>query len=146
MTLVTPADVTYTPSGVKVDILSTHDDGEYFMVRSKTTGKVFFAHKNQIDQKSDLAKNSEGQAKPVKPRRGRQVVKPQVPAPSRFNLNGATPELLTQILPGVGLKTANEIIELRMSLPGERFTKLEQLRQIKHINWDEILSDSIYVE
>lgn len=126
-----------------MDILSTHDDGEYFMVRSKTTGKVFFAHKNQIDQKD---KKKDGQAKPVKSRRGRQVVKPQVPAPNRFNLNAATPELLTQILPGVGLKTATEIIELRMSLPGERFTKLEQLRQIKHINWDEILSDSIFVE
>jgi len=139
-------DVTFTPSGVKVDILSTHDDGEYFMVRSKTTGKVFFAHKTQIDQKIAEAKDPSGQAKPVKSRRGRQVVKPQVPAPNRFNLNAATPELLTQVLPGVGLKTANEIIELRMSLPGERFTKLEQLRQIKHINWDEILSDSIYVE
>jgi len=143
---VTEQDVTYTPSGVKVDILSTHDDGEYFMVRSKTTGKVFFARKNQIDQKAPEVKSTEGQAKPVKGRRGRQVVKPQVPAPNRFNLNAATPELLTQVLPGVGLKTANEIIELRMSLPGERFTKLEQLRQIKHINWDEILSDSIYVE
>mgnify|MGYP002414185033 CR=1 FL=1 len=143
---VTEQDITFTPSGVKVDILSTHDDGEYFMVRSKTTGKVFFAHKNQIDQKTAETKNSNGHAKPVKARRGRQVVKPQVPAPNRFNLNAATPELLTQVLPGVGLKTANEIIELRMSLPGERFTKLEQLRQIKHINWDEILSDSIYVE
>ena len=45
--IVTEQDITFTPSGVKVDILSTHDDGEYFMVRSKTTGKVFFAHKNQ---------------------------------------------------------------------------------------------------
>ena len=143
---VSPAsDVTYTPSGVKVDIVSTHDDGEYFMVKSKTTGKVFFAHKNQIDQKQQDTVG-EKDAKPVKSRRGRQIVKPQVPAPNRFNLNGATPELLTQILPGVGLKTANEIIELRMSLPGERFSKLEQLRQIKHINWDEILSDAIYVE
>ena len=101
--------------------------------------------KNQIEQK-EVDTDSEQGAKPVKSRRGRQIVKPQVPAPSRFNLNGATPELLTQILPGVGLKTANEIIELRMSLPGERFSKLEQLRQIKHINWDEILSDAIYVE
>jgi DNA uptake protein ComE-like DNA-binding protein len=145
MTATVSKDVTYTPSGVKVDILSTHDDGEYFMVRSKTTGKVFFAHKNQIEQKEEV-KDSNGQAKPVKSRRGRQVVKPQVPAPNRFNLNAATPELLTQILPGVGLKTATEIIELRMSLPGERFTKLEQLRQIKHIDWDEILNDSIFVE
>ena len=145
MSVTLASDVTYTPSGVKVDILSTHDDGEYFMVKSKTTGKVFFAHKNQIDQKQQDTVG-EKDAKPVKSRRGRQIVKPQVPAPNRFNLNGATPELLTQILPGVGLKTANEIIELRMSLPGERFSKLEQLRQIKHINWDEILSDAIYVE
>lgn len=145
MTATVSKDVTYTPSGVKVDILSTHDDGEYYMVKSKTTGKVFFAHKNQIEQKEEDT-SVENDAKPVKSRRGRQIVKPQVPAPNRFNLNAATPELLTQILPGVGLKTATEIIELRMSLPGERFTKLEQLRQIKHINWDEILSDSIYVE
>jgi DNA uptake protein ComE-like DNA-binding protein len=145
MSVTLASDVTYTPSGVKVDIVSTHDDGEYFMVKSKTTGKVFFAHKNQIDQKQQDTVG-EKDAKPVKSRRGRQIVKPQVPAPNRFNLNGATPELLTQILPGVGLKTANEIIELRMSLPGERFSKLEQLRQIKHINWDEILSDAIYVE
>lgn len=146
MTATVSKDVTYTPSGVKVDILSTHDDGEYFMVRSVTTGKVFFAHKNQIEQKDAAVKDGKEDAKVVKARRGRQVVKPQIPVPNRFNLNGATPELLTQILPGVGMKTANEIIELRMSLPGERFTKLEQLRQIKHINWDEILSDSIYVE
>jgi DNA uptake protein ComE-like DNA-binding protein len=145
MSVTLASDVTYTPNGVKVDIVSTHDDGEYFMVKSKTTGKVFFAHKNQIDQKQQDTVG-EKDAKPVKSRRGRQIVKPQVPAPNRFNLNGATPELLTQILPGVGLKTANEIIELRMSLPGERFSKLEQLRQIKHINWDEILSDAIYVE
>ena len=145
MTAIVSQDVTFKPSGVKVDILSTHDDGEYFMVKSKTTGKVFFAHKNQIEQKQEVT-DLDGQAKPVKSRRGRQVVKPQVPAPNRFNLNAATPEMLTQILPGVGLKTATEIIELRMSLPGERFTKLEQLRQIKHINWDEILTDSIFVE
>jgi DNA uptake protein ComE-like DNA-binding protein len=145
MTATVSKDVTFTPSGVKVDILSTHDDGEYFMVKSKTTGKVFFAHKNQIEQKDEVAEDG-SDAKPVKSRRGRQIVKPQVPAPSRFNLNAMTPELLTQVLPGVGLKTANEIIELRMSLPGERFTKLEQLRQIKHVNWDEILNDSIFVE
>ena len=42
MSVTLASDVTYTPSGVKVDIVSTHDDGEYFMVKSKTTGKVFF--------------------------------------------------------------------------------------------------------
>jgi DNA uptake protein ComE-like DNA-binding protein len=143
MTASAMTEVTFKPSGVKVDILSTHDDGEYFMVRSKTTGKVFFAHRNQIEQKDKV---EETHAKPVKQRRGRQVVQPAIPTANRYNLNGCTPEMLTQVLPGVGLKTANEIIELRQSLPGERFTKLEQLKQIKHINWDEILSDAIYVE
>jgi len=145
MTATVSPDVTFTPSGVKVDILSTHDDGEYFMVKSKTTGKVFFAHKNQIEQK-DVAKDAKGQAKPVKSRRGRQVVKPQVPAPNRFNLNAATPELLTQILPGVGMKTATEIVELRMSIPAGSFTKIKKIRQNKHTDWNEILNDSIFVE
>jgi len=32
-------------------------------------------------------------------------------------------------------------------LPGERFTKLDQLRSIKRVDWDEVLADdSIYVE
>jgi hypothetical protein len=55
----------YKPSGVKIDVISTHDDGEYFMVRSNTTGKVFFAHKDQIDEfKEDLdPKPSQTQSK-----------------------------------------------------------------------------------
>ena len=34
----------YAPSGIKVTVLSIHDEGEYYMVRSDTSGKVFFAH------------------------------------------------------------------------------------------------------
>ena len=41
------------------------------------------------------------------------VVKPQVPSDNRVNLNNLTAEGLTQVLPGVGIKTAKEIIELR---------------------------------
>jgi hypothetical protein len=48
MTAIAMKEYTYKPSGVKVDLLSTHDDGEYHMVRSQTTGKVFFAYKEQI--------------------------------------------------------------------------------------------------
>ena len=40
----------YRPSGVKIEILSTYDEGDYFMVRSNTTGKVFFAHKDQVGE------------------------------------------------------------------------------------------------
>jgi DNA uptake protein ComE-like DNA-binding protein len=146
----------YKPSGVKIDVISTHDDGEYFMVRSSTTGKVFFAHKDQVDEfKEDL------EPKPVsntlQTRRGRRtvksdeseapVVKPLPPIDNRINLNNLTPEGLTQCLPGVGLKTAKEIVELRQSLPGERFTKLEQLESIKRVEWSEVFATGVvYVE
>ena len=146
----------YKPSGVKIDVISTHDDGEYFMVRSNTTGRVFFAHKEQIDEfKEDL--DPKPVSNTVQTRRGRRtvkkdegevaVVKPLPPTDNRINLNNLTPEGLTQCLPGVGLKTAKEIVELRQSLPGERFTKLEQLESIKRVEWSEVFATGVvYVE
>ena len=116
MTAISVQDVLYKPSGVKVEILSEHDEGEYKMVRSTTTGKVFFAHKGQIE----IVEGS---------------------------INGATPERLTQVLKGVGIKTAVEIKELQQSMPGERFTKLEQLKAITRVDWDEVLAAGVvYVE
>ena len=146
----------YKPSGVKIDVISTHDDGEYYMVRSSTTGKVFFAHKDQVDEfKEDLTPKPA--ANTLQTRRGRRpvkkdasevaVVKPLPPTDNRINLNNLTPEGLTQCLPGVGLKTAKEIVELRQSLPGERFTKLEQLESIKRVEWSEVFATGVvYVE
>ena len=146
----------YKPSGIKVDVISTHDEGEYLMVRSSTSGKVFFAHKDQVDDfKEDKEPQPSGNS--LSTRRGRKriqnaedapkVVKPLPPIDDRINLNNLTPEGLTQCLPGVGLKTAKEIVELRQSLPGERFSKLEQLESIKRVDWQEVFATgSVYVE
>lgn len=149
----------FKPSGVKVDILSTHDDGEYFMCRSNTTGKVFFAHKDQVDDFME-ANTPTPKSNALKTRRGRRavkgektkeetntVVKPLPPADNRINLNTLTAEGLTQCLPGVGLKTAKEIIELKQSLPGEKFSKLDQLESIKRVEWAEVFATGVvYVE
>jgi DNA uptake protein ComE-like DNA-binding protein len=144
MPAVSVKEYTFTPNGVKIEVLSEHDDGEYKMVRSLTTGKVFFAHKNQI---AEELKEAPEQEKSVKQRRGRQLVKPEVQAFNRVNINSATPQLLTQVLKGVGLKTATEIKELQQSMPGERFTKLDQLRSISRVDWDSVLEgDVVYVE
>ena len=144
MTVAATREYTFTPNGVKVSIISTHDDGEYFMVKSLTTGKVFFAHKNQIAEKDVEVEEGE---KPVKRRRGRQIVRPEVPALTRININSATPELLTQMLKGIGMNTAVAIKELQQSLPGERFSKLDQLKSISNIDWDSVLEGDIaYVE
>ena len=113
MMTVTPVkEFTYAPNGVKIEVLSSHDEGEYFMVRSLTTGKVFFAYKNQVVEE---VKEPAADGASVKQRRGRQIVKPEVEAFARININSATPQLLTQVLKGVGLKTATEIKELQQS-------------------------------
>lgn len=144
MTATQLKEFTYSPNGVKVEILGEHDEGEYKMVRSLTTGKVFFAHKDQVIESFTEEKVDEKQ---VKQRRGRQIVKPEVQAFNRVNINSATPQLLTQVLKGIGLKTATEIKELQQSLPGERFTKLEQLKSISRVDWDSVLEgDVAYVE
>jgi DNA uptake protein ComE-like DNA-binding protein len=144
MTATQLKEFTYSPNGVKVEILGEHDEGEYKMVRSLTTGKVFFAHKDQVIETLTEEKLDEKQ---VKQRRGRQIIKPEVQAFNRVNINSATPQLLTQVLKGIGLKTATEIKELQQSLPGERFTKLEQLKSISRVDWDSVLEGDIaYVE
>ena len=48
----------------------------------------------------------------------------------RLNLNTATAEVIQKRLPGVGYATAKKIVELRMSLSGERFNNLKQLENI----------------
>jgi DNA uptake protein ComE-like DNA-binding protein len=145
MTAVAIKEFTFTPNGVKIEVLSEHDDGEYKMVRSLTTGKVFFAHKNQISE--EVKELEEVVDKPTKQRRGRQIVKPEVQAFNRVNINSATPQLLTQVLKGIGMKTATEIKELQQAQTGERFSKLDQLRAIKNVDWDAVLEgDHVYVE
>ena len=148
----------YTPSGIKITVLSIHDDGEYFMVRSDTSGKVFFAHKDQVNDPPEEDKGSDEGVNQGLSRRGRRkvsqsksekkvVVKPQVPTDNRINLNTLTAEGLTQVLPGVGIKTAKEIIDLKQGLPGEKFTKLDQLKAVKRIDWDEVFATGdVFVE
>ena len=145
----------YGPSGIKVTVLSIHDEGEYMMVQSDTSGKVFYAHKDQIEElvaveaSSDegSTRNRRNRRKVTSNKKEPIVVKPQVPTDNRVNLNTLTAEGLTQVLPGVGIKTAKEIIELKMGLPGERFSKLDQLKAVKRIDWDEVFSTGeVYVE
>ena len=44
-------------------------------------------------------------------------------------------------------KTAKEIIDLKQGLPGEKFTKLDQLKAVKRIDWDEVFATGdVFVE
>ena len=142
----------YKPSGILIEVLGKYDDGEYYMVKSSTSGKVFFAHSDQVVAKEDTVSTPDADSSPKRGRRRKAVkdpvvIKPQKPVDDRINLNTLTAEGLTQVLPGVGIKTAKEIVELKTTLPGERFTKLEQLKEVKRIDWDEVFATGeVYVE
>ena len=69
-----------------------------------------------------------------------------IPPDVRLNLNVATAEGLAKQVKGIGYATAKKIIELRTSLPGEKFKNLDQLRKIGRVDWDEVIAeDLIYI-
>ena len=69
-----------------------------------------------------------------------------IPADTRLNLNVATAEGIAKSIKGIGYATAKKIVELCMSLPGERFKNLDQLRKVGRVDWDQIIAeDLIYI-
>ena len=61
----------------------------------------------------------------------------------RLNLNTAPAEQIAKRLPGVGFATAKKIVELRMSLSGERFNNLKQLENIPRVNWEQLIEEDL---
>jgi hypothetical protein len=66
-----------------------------------------------------------------------------IPAETRLNLNGATAEAIAKHVKGIGYATAKKIVELRLSLPGEKFTNLDQLKKIGRVDWDTVIADDL---
>ena len=62
---------------------------------------------------------------------------------TRLNLNTAQAEQIAKRLPGVGYATAKKIVELRMSLSGERFANLKQLENIPRVNWEQLIEEDL---
>lgn len=62
------------------------------------------------------------------------------PPDNRLNINGATAQMIADHIKGIGLKTAREIKDLQLSLSGEKFSNLEQLKQIRRVDWDSVIS------
>ena len=132
-----------TKTGALVEFISKHDK-EFAMVKG-ANGAITYVTLDQLV--------------PYDPQKGRleKVVAPQIAIleeetlpervvpleDTRLNLNAAEAEQIAKRLPGVGYSTAKRIVELRMSLSGERFSNLKQLENIPRVNWSQLIKDDL---
>ena len=123
-------------TGAHVQVVSEWEDGDWYMVKDQD-GKFFTVYFNEIEKDPKATSKIKTQqvkdaAKGDEPR--------EFPIDNRLNINGATAQMIADHVKGVGLKTAKDIKELQMSLSGERFKSLEQLRQIPRVDWDSVFA------
>ena len=130
-------------TGKLVEFINKHDK-EFAMVKD-ASGIITYVLLEQLvpydRQKGRLAKVEAPQI----------ALEPEEQLPStvvpiedlRLNLNTAPAEQIAKRLPGVGYATAKRIVELRMSLSGERFANLKQLENIPRVNWDQLIEEDL---
>lgn len=135
-------------TGGLVEVVSQH--GEGILMCLDANEEVLYIDESDLtphlDATSEQIRNEERLtedliregAKPAKPTK-----KETFPVDTRVNINLASARQIADALPGVGLKTAREIKDLQLALPGERFSKLEQLKSIKRVDWDEIFKENL---
>jgi len=129
-------------TGKLVEMISKHDK-EFAMVKD-AGGNVSFL---TLDQMIPYDKNKGRLAKVTAPEllvAEEEAPKTVVPIEdTRLNLNMAPAEQIAKRLPGVGFATAKKIVELRMSLSGERFANLKQLENIPRVNWEQLIEEDL---
>jgi hypothetical protein len=129
-------------TGKLVEFVSKHDK-EFAMVKD-AAGQVTFM---TLDQLVPYDKDKGRMAKIIAPEL--EVAEEEIPIAvvpiedTRLNLNAAPAEQIAKRLPGVGFATAKKIVELRMSLSGERFANLKQLENIPRVNWDQLIDEDL---
>jgi DNA uptake protein ComE-like DNA-binding protein len=123
-------------TGARVKVISEFDNGDWLMVEDQD-GRVFTAYKTELTP--DEVATKKVTTLQVKDKAAKEEVR-AFPPETRLNLNAATPQMIADHIKGIGLKTAREIKDLQMSLSGERFNNLEQLKQIKRVDWDSVLA------
>lgn len=123
-------------TGARVKVVSEWDNGDWFMVEDQD-GRLYTAYKTELTPDENATKKV--QTLQVKDKAAQEEPR-TFPPDQRLNINSATAQMIADHIKGIGLKTAREIKDLQMSLSGERFSSLEQLKQIKRVDWDAVLS------
>jgi hypothetical protein len=94
----------------------------------------------------DEAGTPDYDAKPIEP----EVPEEVMPEPvvdiveTRLNMNTATAEQIAKKIPGITYPTAKSIVALRLTLPGEVFRTLDQMKSASsRVAWDKVLRENL---
>ena len=123
-------------TGARVKIISELDNGDCFMVEDQDS-RTFYAYKHELE--TDPEGTKKVKTLQIKDKASKEEPR-DFPPETRLNINGATAQMIADHIKVIGLKTASEIKDLQMSLSGEKFANLEQLRQIKRVDWDSVIA------
>ena len=132
-----------TTTGKLVEFISKHDK-EYAMVKDSAGNISYIGLDKLVAYDPD-----KGRLTTVTPFEKEIEEEEQLPdsivplEDIRLNLNVAPAEQIAKRLPGVGFATAKKVVELRMSLSGERFSNLKQLENIPRVNWEQLIEDDL---
>ena len=135
-------------TGGLVEKISQHGEGIYMVVNAND--EVDYVHEDDLiphlDATNEKIKTEERLTAELQSS-GDKSAKPTnretFPLDRRLNINTASARQIADTLPGVGLKTARDIKDLQTTMTGERYTKLEQLKGIKRIDWEAIFKENL---
>ena len=123
-------------TGARVRVISELDEGDWFLVEDQD-GRLSHVYKTEL--KADEPATKKVKTLQVKDKALKEEPR-NFPPDVRLNINGATAQMIADHIKGIGIKTAKEIKDLQMSLQGEKFTTLEQLKQIKRVDWEAVFA------
>ena len=135
-------------TGGLVEKISQHGEGIFMVVNAND--EVDYVHEDDliphIEATNEKIKTEERLTAELQSS-GDKTAKPTnretFPLDRRLNINTGSARQIADTLPGVGLKTARDIKDLQTTMTGERYTKLEQLKGIKRIDWDAIFKENL---
>ena len=135
-------------TGGLVEKISQHGEGIFMVVNAND--EVDYVHEDDliphIDATNEKIRTEErltAELKATGDKSAKPTNRETFPLDRRLNINTASARQIADTLPGVGLKTARDIKDLQTTMTGERYTKLEQLKGIKRIDWDAIFKDNL---
>tara|TARA_B100000900_G_C20217308_1_gene568360 strand:- start:139 stop:579 length:441 start_codon:yes stop_codon:yes gene_type:complete len=135
-------------TGGLVEKISQHGEGIFMVVNAND--EVDYVHEDDLiphlEATTEKIKTEErltAELQSTGDKTAKPTNKETFPLDTRLNINTASARQIADSLPGVGLKTARDIKDLQTTMTGERYTKLEQLKGIKRIDWDAIFKENL---